>query len=89
MKKKSFIKFIKKMGSLVCFGSTKCIGGWWVLIEVYLGLWNFHFGTCGSYKSCVVHVDVYVTKLQWCYHKLFSSIFLATKQRLRKNLRLK
>ena len=37
MKKKSFIKFIKKMGSLVSFGSTKCIAGWWVFTEVYMG----------------------------------------------------
>ena len=77
------------MGSSVGFGSAKCVGGWWVLIKVYLGQWNFHFGTCGSCKSCVVYVDVYVNKLQWCCHNLFSSIFLATKQRLRKNLRLK
>ena len=77
------------MGSSVGFGSAKCVGGWWVSIKVCLGQWNFHFGTCRSCKSCVVYVDVDVTKLKWCCHKLFSSIFLAIKQRLRKNLRLK
>ena len=76
------------MGSSVGFGSAKCVGGWWVSIEVYLGLWNFHCGTCGSCKSCVVFVDVYVTTLQWCSHKMFSFIFLATKKKVRKNLRL-
>ena len=45
-------------GSSVGFGSAKCVGGWWVSIEVYLGPWNFHFGTCGSCKSCVVYVGV-------------------------------
>ena len=77
------------MGSSVGFGSAKCVSGWWVSIKVYLGLSNFHFGTCGSCKSCVVYVDVYVTKASMVLSQIVFLHFLGNQTKVKKEFEIK